>query len=69
VWQNPIVAKPVTIAKHVKRKRRVRSDCSVALETKGSNAATSALERELREAKFTKERDCPPDFFTEPLND
>jgi hypothetical protein len=69
VWQNPIVAKPVTIAKHDKRKHRVLSDCSVALETKGRNAATSALERELKEAKVAKDLDCPPDFFTEPLDD
>jgi len=63
------MSEQATIAKHDKRKRRVHSDCSVALETRGSNAATSALERKLREAKFAKERDCPPDFFTEPLDD
>jgi 2,4-dienoyl-CoA reductase-like NADH-dependent reductase (Old Yellow Enzyme family) len=31
-------------------------------------AATSALERKLREAKDAKELDCPPDFFTESLD-
>jgi hypothetical protein len=31
--------------------------------------ATAALEEKLREAKKSKELDCPPDFFTEPLDD
>jgi hypothetical protein len=31
--------------------------------------ATEALEKKLREAKNSKELDCPPDFFTEPLDD
>ena len=31
--------------------------------------ATAALEKKLREAKNSKELDCPPDFFTEPLDD
>ncbi len=31
--------------------------------------ATPALEKKLREAKSAKELDCPPDFFTEPLED
>src|SRR5439155_26487919 len=38
-------------------------------KTKRSYAATPALERKLREAKGAKELDCPPDFFTEPLDD
>jgi hypothetical protein len=29
--------------------------------------ATAALEKKLSEAKNSKELDCPPDFFTEPL--
>jgi hypothetical protein len=29
--------------------------------------ATAALERKLKEAQGAKELDCPPDFFTEPL--
>ena len=37
--------------------------------TKRTYTATDALEKKLREAKGTKELDCPPDFFTEPLND
>ena len=32
-------------------------------------AATPALEKKLREARGAKERDCPADFFTEPLHD
>jgi hypothetical protein len=31
--------------------------------------ATAALEKKLREAKNSKELDCPPDFFTKPLDD
>src|SRR5205823_13490630 len=38
-------------------------------KTRRSYAATPALERKLREAKGSKELDCPPDFFTEPLED
>lgn len=34
-----------------------------------SYKATPALERKLKEAKAAKELDCPPDFFTEPLED
>ena len=30
--------------------------------------ATPALERKLREARGAKELDCPPEFFTEPLD-
>ena len=37
--------------------------------TKRTYAATPALERKLREAVGAKELDCPPDFFTEPLDD
>ena len=40
-----------------------------APKTKRTYAATSALEKKLREAKSSKEVDCPPDFFTEPLDD
>ena len=32
-------------------------------------AATPALEKKLKEAKGAKELDCPPDFFTEQLDD
>ena len=32
-------------------------------------AATSALEKKIKEAKNARELDCPPDFFTEPLDD
>ena len=38
-------------------------------KTKRTYAATPALERKLRDAKGAKEIDCPPDFFTEPLED
>jgi len=31
-------------------------------------AASPALERKLREGRGAKELDCPPDFFTEPLD-
>lgn len=31
--------------------------------------ATPALERKLRDAQGAKELDCPPDFFTDPLDD
>jgi hypothetical protein len=37
--------------------------------TKRVYTATPALEKKLREAKRTPELDCPPDFFTEPLDD
>jgi hypothetical protein len=33
------------------------------------DVATPALERKLREAGGAKELDCPPDFFSEPLDD
>jgi len=36
---------------------------------KRAYTATSALEKKLREAKDARELDCPPDFFTEPLDD
>ena len=36
---------------------------------KRTYTATPALERKLREAKGAKELDCPPDFFTGPLDD
>ena len=36
---------------------------------KRTYTATSALEKKLREAKDARESDCPPDFFTEPLDD
>ena len=38
-------------------------------KTKRTYAATPALERKLKEARGAKELDCPPDFFTEPLDD
>jgi hypothetical protein len=38
-------------------------------KTKRSYKATPALEKKLRVAKNSKELDCPPDFFTEPLDD
>lgn len=31
--------------------------------------ATPALEKKLREAAKSPELDCPPEFFTEPLDD
>ena len=37
--------------------------------TKRQYAATPALEKKLKEAKGSKELDCPPDFFTQPLGD
>jgi len=37
--------------------------------TKRAYKATAALEKKLREAKNSKEVNCPPDFFTEPLDD
>ena len=40
-----------------------------APKTKRTYKATAALEKKLREAKNSKELDCPPDFFTEPLDD
>ena len=92
LWENPIVAQAVTIARHDKRKRLVLPDDFVAEapyggyiiregkgrlsivaipppRTKRTYAATPALERKLREAVGAKELDCPPDFFTEPLDD
>ncbi|MCI0745990.1 MAG: hypothetical protein L0Y58_11340 [Verrucomicrobia subdivision 3 bacterium] len=36
-------------------------------KTRRKYAATPALEKKLREAKRARELDCPPDFFTEPL--
>ena len=38
-----------------------------APKTKRTYRATPALEQKLREAKGAKEHDCPPEFFTEPL--
>ena len=38
-------------------------------KTKRTSNATTALEKKLREAKHSRELDCPPDFFTEPLDD
>ena len=92
MWEIPIMAQSVTIAKHDKRKRLVLPDDFVAEapygeyiiregkghlsivaipppKTKRTYAATAALERKLNEAKGAKELDCPPDFFTEPLDD
>ena len=92
MWDIPIMAQTVTIAKHDKRKRLVLPDDFVAeapygeyiiREGKGRLSivaippprvprkykATSALEKKLREAKGSKEVDCPPEFFTEPLDD
>ena len=40
-----------------------------APKTRRRYAATPALEKKLKEAKDAKELDCPPDFFTEPLDD
>ena len=37
--------------------------------TKSTYAATPALEGKLRQSVGAKELDCPPDFFTEPLDD
>ena len=38
-------------------------------KTKRTYTATPALERKLKEAKGAKELNCPPDFFTEPVDD
>ena len=38
-------------------------------QPKRTYTATPALERKLQEAKGAREMDCPPDFFTEPLDD
>jgi len=38
-------------------------------KTKRTYAATPALEKKLKEAKGVREMDCPPEFFTEPLDD
>jgi hypothetical protein len=38
-------------------------------KTKTAYIATPALERKLKAAKSSKEADCPPDFFTQPLDD
>jgi hypothetical protein len=38
-------------------------------KTARTYVATRALERKLKEAKGAKELDCPPDFFSEPLDD
>jgi len=92
MWDIPIMAQRVIIAKHDKRKRLVLPDDFVAEapygeyiiregkghlsiiaipppKTKRIYTATAALEKKLREAKGSKELDCPPDFFTEPLNE
>jgi hypothetical protein len=37
--------------------------------TKRTYTATPALEKKLAEARSSKEIDCPPDFFTQPLDD
>ena len=37
--------------------------------TRLAYTATAALEKKLREAKGARELDCPPEFFTEPLDD
>jgi len=38
-------------------------------ERRRSYKATPALEKKLKEAKGAKEVDCPPDFFTEDIED
>src|SRR5437879_11728062 len=38
-------------------------------KTKRTDAATPALEQKLREARNAKESDCPPDFFTETIDE
>ena len=40
-----------------------------ASASKRAYRATPALEQKLSEAKGAKEHDCPPEFFTEPLED
>ena len=40
-----------------------------APKAKRTYKATAALEKKLKEAQGGKELDCPPDFFTEPLDD
>jgi hypothetical protein len=38
-------------------------------KTKRTYVAAPALERKLSEAKGAQELDCPPEFFTEPLDE
>ncbi len=38
-------------------------------KAKPAYKATPALEKKLREAANSPELDCPPEFFTEPLDD
>src|SRR5437762_11494213 len=38
-------------------------------KTRRTYKATPALERKLSEAKGAKELDCPPDFFTDSIDD
>jgi hypothetical protein len=38
-------------------------------QTSRTYLATPALEKKLKEAKQSKELDCPPEFFAEPLED
>jgi hypothetical protein len=38
-------------------------------KTKRTYKATAVLEKKLREAKNSKELDCPPEFFIESLDD
>ena len=40
-----------------------------APKTRRTYQATPALELKLKEAKSAKELDCPPEFFTEALDD
>jgi hypothetical protein len=60
------MAQTATIAKHDKRKRLVLPDDFVAEAPYGKYIIR---EGKLREAVGAKEEDCPPDFFTEPLDD
>jgi hypothetical protein len=92
MWEIPIMAQSVTIAKHDKRKRLVLPDDFVAEapygeyiiregkgrlliiaipapKTERGYAATPALEKKLKEARGARELDCPPEFFTESLDD
>jgi hypothetical protein len=62
------MAQSVTIAKRDKRNCLTLPDEFVP-KTRRVSVATAALEKKLQEAKKARESDCPPDFFTEPLDD
>ena len=62
------MAQSVTIAKHHKRRWPVLPREFVR-KTRRVYVATTAFEKKLREAKKARELNCPPEFFTELLDD